>query len=120
MAEGENTQKAQAAAPGIPSVRIVQDVPVIFCDGVASQSYGFGVTKMYLSRFDPDPAARNRPTETMVMQLVMPTDAFVMTVAFLEHRLKNMIAEKAVSQDQVDKARDYWVKNPTAGTASQT
>ncbi len=47
------------------------------------------------------------------MQVVMPVENFVMSVAFLEHRLKMMIDQGAISKTLVDHAREYWVKNPT-------
>ena len=99
-------------APTIPQVKIVPDIPVIFADGVSSQSYGFGVSKMYFMRYDPDPRAQNAPTETPVCQLVMPVQTFVTSVAFLEHRLKQMVADKAVTQEQIDAARQYWMDHP--------
>jgi hypothetical protein len=103
--------------PAVPIVRIAQEIPVIFVDGVSSQSYAFGVTKLYFSRFDPDPAAVGGSKETHVMQIVMPTENFVSTFAFLEHRLKNMIETGAVKEDQLEAARNYWRSHQGTETA---
>jgi hypothetical protein len=113
MSNVEGAQAAATPVTSIQSVRIVQEVPLIFADGVMSQSYGSGVSKFYLSRFDPDPRARAAPQEVVVLQVAMPIQNFVMSVAFLEHRLKTMVAENAVTQEQVDRARQYWIDNPT-------
>jgi hypothetical protein len=115
MSDVGGTQGPAATTAGIPSVKIIQDVPIVFADGIQSQSYGFGVAKMYLNRYDPDPRAREAPTEVVVAQVVMPIHNFIMSVALLEHRLKMMVADKAITQEQVDSARKYWIDNPTAG-----
>jgi hypothetical protein len=111
------TEPAQPPSPAppapIPTVKVTQDIPVVFADTIASQSFGFGVTKMYLSRYDPDPGLVGPPKEMFVLQLVMPTENFVRTVAFLEHRLKQMVEIGAVTQALVDESRKFWRDQPT-------
>jgi hypothetical protein len=100
----------------IPSVRIVQDVPVVFADAIGSQSFGFGVVKMYLTRFDPDPGLVGPSKEVTVCQVVMPLENFVRTVAFLEFRLNQMVQLGAVNSTIVEEARKVWRENPATGT----
>lgn len=106
---------ADAPKAEIPSVRIVQDVPIIFIDTIGSQSFGFGVTKMYLHRYDPDPTLVGPSKDVVIAQVVMPTENFVRTVAFLNFRLMQMLQFGAVTQAQIDEANQFWRDNPTAG-----
>jgi hypothetical protein len=106
MSETTEPDKAPAS---IPAVKIVPDVPVIFADGVISQSWGPGISKFYLGRFDGDPEAKKEAISVPVVQMVMPAEGFVQMVAFFEHRLKAMIEKGIVSQDSIDSARAYWL-----------
>ena len=82
-------------------VKVVQDLPVIFADGVMSQWYSpGGVCKFHLGRLDPDPRASADPKEVPILQVVMPTDGFVSMVAFCEHRLDAMIEAGIVTLAQ--------------------
>lgn len=51
----ESSSKAGLNSAAIPTVKIAQETPVVFADGIASQSFAFGVTKLIFSRFDPNP-----------------------------------------------------------------
>jgi hypothetical protein len=104
-----------AGAPTIPSVRVLDDVPVIFSDGVLSHSFAFGISKFFLYRTDNDPGLTAPPKEVVTAQIIMPTENFIRMVAFFEHRLKLMVASSEISQAKIDAARQFWVDNPTAG-----
>jgi hypothetical protein len=95
----------QPAIPAIPaSVRVVSDIPVVFADGVSSQSYGIGISKFFLVRIDPDPqSGPNRPV--LIQQVVMPIDGFIQMWAFFEHRLKIMIKDGVATKDMVERFR---------------
>jgi hypothetical protein len=41
-------ESQQGTAPTIPVVSVVQDVPVIFVDGVTSQAFAPSISKFYL------------------------------------------------------------------------
>ncbi|SRR6266496_1089086 len=114
MSDQPTTPPASEAAPpppAIPIVRIAREIPVIFSDGVKSQAFGSGISKFYLLRFDPDPEVQTPARETIIAQITMPSDAFVKMVAFFEHRLKIMVAEKAVTQESIDAARQFWIEH---------
>jgi hypothetical protein len=102
--------------PDITTVRIAQEIPIIFIDGVHSHSFAFGVSKLLLSRWDPTPGG-GLNKETVVVQIVMPTENFVKSVAFLEHRLRFMIQSKAITQEQVDEARKFWADQEPGNVA---
>jgi hypothetical protein len=94
----------------IQTVKVVQDCPVLFADGVISQWYSpGGVSKFYLARLDPNPQAVGDPKEVPVLQVVMPTDGFVAMVAFLESRIRAMMRAGVVSEEQLAKAREKWM-----------
>jgi hypothetical protein len=48
------TEESSGVLPVQP-VRAIQDPPVIFCDGVLSQSFAPGISKFYLFRTDASP-----------------------------------------------------------------
>jgi hypothetical protein len=91
------------------SVRIVQDPPVVFTDGVATHAHSRMISKLYLYRTDPDPKAEEMPgTAVHVLQLVMSHEALLESVAFLEHRIRVMLKDGTITQEQVDLARAAW------------
>jgi hypothetical protein len=98
---------------GVHPVRIVQDIPVLYADGVTSHYYAYGIAKFYLSRIDPDPAAKGTPRLVNIVQVVMPADGFAQMVLFLEKRLQTMITEKIITQEQVDQIRKAADAGPT-------
>jgi hypothetical protein len=110
----ESEQQANASQI-ISTVRIAQPIPVLFADGVTSQSYGPGIAKFYFSRIDPDPLVSGPTKVEQILQIVMPAEAFVTMTAFFEQRLKMMVASKIISQESVDNARQFWVEHPTGG-----
>ena len=92
------------------NVKIVQETPVIFADGIASHAWTQNLSKFYLVRFNSDPLAKSlNTTETFVAQIVMPNDGLVMAFAFLEHRLKVMLDSGSITKESLDKARQFWV-----------
>jgi hypothetical protein len=97
-----DTTGAGGAPVGIANVRIIQDVPVIFSDGVVSHFFGPGVSKFYLGRFDPDPDAKGPPNLANVLQVVMTTEGFAQMVMFLQHRLQIMIRDGMITQERLD------------------
>lgn len=110
------SELSQPAATSPAPVSIVPEIPVVFADAATSHSHGRAVSKIYFSRYDPDPASVRRPAEKVLLQVVIPNDSFLRMAAFFEHRIKVMIADKAVTQEQWDKARQFWIeyKAPTA------
>jgi hypothetical protein len=89
--------------PAPVSVRIVPDIPTVFADGIVSQSYIAGVSKFYFFRTDSDPDVTKPAKNTVIAQIIMPAEGFAAMVHFLQHRLKMMIADKAISQEAVDR-----------------
>jgi hypothetical protein len=77
-------------------------IPNVFADGVMSQSYGPGISKFYLYRTDGDPHAQVEPVNTPIVQVIMPAAGFVRTWAFFGARIKTMIDEGFLTQEQVD------------------
>ena len=87
----------------MPTVKVVQDVPVLFADGVMSQAYAPGVSKFYLYRTDSAPDVTSHPAQNIpVLQVVMPARGFAALVHFFQHRLKLMIDEGAITKAEVD------------------
>jgi hypothetical protein len=82
-------------------VKIVQDLPLIFADGVTSHYYATGITKFYLSRLDPDPHASGPPKLINLAQIVMTADGFAQMVTFFQRRLEIMIKENIFTPEQV-------------------
>lgn len=114
MADNEQPRLLEPGAP-IPTVRIAQETPVIFADGVMSHSYAYGVSKIYLVRSDVDPSVSGPGQDVIAAQFIMPTDGFVRMTAFFEHRIKVMVEAGALKQEAVDKARQFWIDNPDLG-----
>jgi hypothetical protein len=106
----ETGQPPQSVSGEIPSVKVVQDLPLIFADGVLSQAWGANLSKFYLSRIDSDPQPGLGPGNKVVplVQIVMPIDGFVQMVAFFEMRLRMMVNNKVITQDMIDKARQLY------------
>lgn len=80
--------------------------------GLRVKSYSAQISKIYLNRIDVDPNASGPPKVVQVVQLVMPNDSFIAMTAFFEHRLKVMVNAKAITQEAIDKARQFWIDNP--------
>jgi hypothetical protein len=97
-------------------VRIVQDIPVVFADGVMSQSYIEGVSKFYLYRTDAAPIVTDGARNVPVVQVVMSAHGFAGMIHFFEHRLKMMIADGAISQASVDKIKETIYEDPRKET----
>src|SRR4051794_24713347 len=76
-----STPAMPTTVPAISTVRIAQPIPVLFVDGVPSQSFTAGVAKFYFNRIDPDPAAAGPPSIENVLQIVMPAESFVVMTA---------------------------------------
>ncbi|HCS71993.1 MAG TPA: hypothetical protein DIW51_18695 [Rhodospirillaceae bacterium] len=91
MADENNTPLYQSA-----------DGPVIFTDGVPSIAHGAGVVKFYLGRFDPDAKGGNPANQAIAAQVVMPAPAFAATAAFFSSKVKDLVLDKVLTQEQVD------------------
>jgi hypothetical protein len=93
-----------ADEPAVPFEKLAPwaTIPNVFADGVMSQSYGPGISKFYLYRTDGDPHAKGNPVNTPIAQVVMPAAGFVRTWAFFGKRIKTMIEQGFLTQDQVD------------------
>jgi hypothetical protein len=117
MAEAGQPPQGGSVSGEIPSIKVVQDIPVIFADGVLSQAFGPNISKFYLSRTDsapqPGPGAENKIAP--LVQIVMPTEGFILMVAFFEMRLKMMVDSNNITQEMIDKARKFYAdaKNAT-------
>ena len=105
---GVEKSQPQVVTPNT-NVKIVQETPVIFADGIASHAWTQNLSKFYLVRYDSDPLAQSLNTQTFVAQIVMPNDGFVMAFAFLEHRLKVMLDGGSITKESLDKARQFWL-----------
>jgi hypothetical protein len=108
----ESGPPPQVAVP-VNNIKVLADIPVVFADAVASQAWTANLSKFYFSRTDSDPRAQAPNTEVYVAQIVMPNNGFVMAVAFLEHRMKMMVEAGVISQELVDKSREFWLTAKT-------
>lgn len=79
--------------------------PVLFSDGVTSLARGLGCVKFYLYRIDPSVQGKRTVNPSAYIQVVMPAAGFAATAVFFEHQLKEMIANKEISQEVVDQFR---------------
>jgi hypothetical protein len=117
MAESGQPQQGGPAPAEIPAAKVVQDLPVIFADGVLSQAWSANLSKFYLSRIDSDPQPGPGRENKLVplVQIVMPIDGFIQMVAFFEMRLKMMVNSKVITQEMIDKAKQLYadVKDAT-------
>jgi hypothetical protein len=127
MSESEQPKATPQPAPTVENVpapittiKVAQDIPVIFADGVTSQSFGPGISKFYVHRVDSDPHLLTPNKVINMLQVVVPAEGFIKMTAFFEHRLRIMVANNIVSQEAVDQARDFWIKNPGVGISSAT
>jgi hypothetical protein len=102
------------ASSGPVTVRIAQEIPVVFADQVTNHVMGPGVIKCYFNRIDPAPGDPNQYSNVQVLQLIMPASGFVDMVAFFEHRLRLMVAANHVSQERVDERREFYSKYPAS------
>lgn len=118
-AQGAGATAAAATAPPIiPSVRLIQDIPVLFADGVMSQSFIPGISKFFLYRADASANVSEPPKNTPVVQIVMPASGFAAMTHFFEHRLKLMIDDGAISQAEVDRIKQFVYENPPRADVS--
>jgi hypothetical protein len=111
-------QTAPSAPASIPTVRVVQDIPVVFADGVMSQAYGQGIAKFYLYRTDASPNASELPKNVPFLQVVMPAHGFAVMLHFFEHRLKLMINDQTISQEAVDEIKKTVYSAPQPANVS--
>lgn len=102
----------RAAADVVPSVKVVQDIPAIFVDGVTNHVTAPGISKFYLYRSDVNPNDPNSFSFSNIVQVVMPATGFADMVAFFEHRLKVMVKRGDLSQTVIDERRDLYGKLP--------
>ena len=97
---------ASGAPPAAPiKVRIVQDIPLFYAEGVSGHSYGSGVSRFQLIRAEPDP--EGGPPRPVYTDIVMPIEAFVQMWVFFEHRLKTMVNDGTVTRDQINRTRAH-------------
>lgn len=96
------------------TVKVVQDIPVVFADGVLQHVTSPNVSKFYLHRSDVNPKDPNSFSNFPVIQVIMPNTGFADMVAFLEHRLKVMLHRGDISQAVIDERRDFYSKYPIA------
>ena|ERR1700722_19805755 len=91
----------------VQPVRAIQDPPVVFCDGVMSQSFAPGISKFYLFRTDASPDASEVNKNIPILQIVMSANGFATMLHFFNHRLKLMLRNGAISQEAVDEINKY-------------
>lgn len=115
MAGEENT-----AGADIQAVRIVQDIPAIFSDGVMSHSFIQGVSKFYLYRTDSAPDAAGGARNVPVVQVIMSAQGFAGMLHFFQHRLKLMIRDGAISQEMVNNINSINYEDPGKGSPADT
>jgi hypothetical protein len=102
-----------AAAPqGLALVKLVNDVPVIFVDGVMQQSTGPGTARFFLYRIDADPLDPSKFRNTPVIQIVMPAVGFADMVAFFEHRILAMVKRGDLSEKVIEERRKHYSTFP--------
>jgi hypothetical protein len=87
-------------------------IPIAYADGVMSHAYGAGVSKFYLYRIDSDPNAKGDAAITPVAQIVMPSAGLVRTWAFLGKRIKTMVEDGYLTQEQVDELAALATSEP--------
>jgi hypothetical protein len=107
-----STPNTAAANAEPPIVKVVQDIPVVFVDGVTQHITAPGISKFYLYRSDANPKDPTSFSNLAVIQVIMPAIGFADMVAFFEHRLKVMVQRGDLSQAVVDERRDSYSKMP--------
>jgi hypothetical protein len=101
-----------AVADVVSLVKVVQDIPAIFVDGVMNHVTAPGISKFYLYRSDINPKDPNSFSNSNIIQVIMPATGFADMVAFFEHRLKVMVKRGDLSEAVVDARRDFYGKMP--------
>lgn len=95
------------AVPPVPTYSW-NPVPTIYADGIANVAHGPGIIRSYLIRFDPSlkEVADARPT--LVAQLIMPTNGFLMMATFFDAQVQSLIKSGEVTQEQLDGVRQAF------------
>lgn len=88
----------------------VAQSPVIYADGIAYHVTGPGISKLHFYRNDALIEKYNEYVRTEVLQLIMPSAAFVDMVAFFERRLKVMLKNNDIPQTMIDEKREFYSK----------
>src|ERR1700731_1557637 len=63
-------------------------VPVIYADAIANVATGPGLVRTYLIRFDPSLREKDDARPSLVAQLIMPTNGFLMMAYSLRRKSK--------------------------------
>ncbi len=79
--------------------------PTIYADGVSSISATPPLMKMFLFRTDPNVFGRGGAVVNPFVQLVMPVEGFIHTVAFFSWQIEKFIEDKVITQEQFDQAK---------------
>jgi len=95
----------QPIAPIHPPEFPAPNFPTVFCDGVQSLANSATVVKLFLSRFDPDMWGGGDSRMQPIAQVVMPMEAFIVTAAFFDQRIKLWLEQGLIRQDYVDQVR---------------
>jgi hypothetical protein len=89
-------------------VSFSQEPVIIFADGVLSQTFAPGISKLWLYRVDVDPHASTESASTPVAQIIMPAEQFVNMVAFLETRVDLMVRRGIVREGLLEDMRNGY------------
>ena len=105
-------EEEKAISPDMPDLQFIpasgfppEGIPTVFIDGIVNLLPAANVVRFYLFRTDPEiretkPKQRN----AIVAQVIMPTEAFVASVAFLHASLDRLVAQGVVRKEYVDSA----------------
>jgi hypothetical protein len=110
-----STDEASGVLPVQP-VRAIQDPPVVFCDGVMSQSFATGISKFYLFRTDASPDVSEGNKTVPILQIVMSANGFASMLHFFNHRLQLMVRDGAISQESVGQINKFVYSDPRQET----
>lgn len=97
----EDTQKSSDSAPVYAS----DDIEVSFFDSVINISHRGEIVKMYMCRFDPSINGSLSNKLNITAQIVMPSVGFIQFILFGEKIINDMVANKHITQEQVDEVR---------------
>ncbi len=99
MATSETEPRQSPALLPIREEHPGNSIPVLFSDGISSAQFGREVVRCYLSRFDPNLSGSGSSQNEPVAQVVLPTSAFLQSVAFMSRIVDQMVHDGIITAE---------------------
>lgn len=94
-------------------------MPTAYAEGASSYIRGEGVVKFYLYRTDSNMFGRGGYVSNPFVQVVMPNEGFVRTVALFQRAVNSLIQSGHITQAQIDDMqRQLDEINPTHSSSN--